>query len=160
MARTWLINDNFLNFIPMKDQKWEKLKYPPLNKMPSFWSALLCSPAASSLHLGMPFFHLFSFPIPPPAFVSCCCCSVAKSCLTLCDPMDCSQPGSMGFPRQEYRRGLPFPSPGDLPDPGIKLVSPALSGRFFTAEPPGKPVNVSTKAQMMVADCLARVSSE
>ena len=36
--------------------------------------------------------------------------------------------------------GLPFPSPGDLPDPGIKSMSPALSGRFFTAEPSGKPM--------------------
>ena len=34
---------------------------------------------------------------------------------------------------------FPFPSPGDLPDPGIELVSPALAGRFFTTEPPGKP---------------------
>ena len=44
-------------------------------------------------------------------------------------------PLSMGFPRQEYRSGLPFPAPGDLLDPGIKptsLVSPALTGRFFT----------------------------
>ena len=46
-------------------------------------------------------------------------------------------PVSMGFSRQEYWSGLPFPSPGDLPDPGIKPVSPALSGRFFTAEPQG-----------------------
>ena len=45
----------------------------------------------------------------------------------------------MGFPRQEYRSGLPFPSPGDLPNPGIKLSSPALAGRFITTEPPGKP---------------------
>ena len=44
----------------------------------------------------------------------------------------------MGFPRQEY--WIPWiPSPGDLPDPGIKPVSPALAGGFFTAEPPGKP---------------------
>ena len=48
-------------------------------------------------------------------------------------------PLSMGFPRQEYWNGLPFPSPGDLPDPGIESVSPALAGRFFTAEPLGKP---------------------
>ena len=46
---------------------------------------------------------------------------------------------SMGFPRQEYRNGLPFPSPGDLPDPGIEPVSPALAGGFFIAEIPGKP---------------------
>ena len=51
-------------------------------------------------------------------------------------------PLSMGFPRQEYWSGLPFPSPGDLSDPGIEptsLVLPALAGRFFTTAPPGKP---------------------
>ena len=53
---------------------------------------------------------------------------VAQSCPTLYDPMDCSLPGSSvhGFPRQKYWSGLPFPSPGDLPDPGIKPGSPAL----------------------------------
>ena len=45
----------------------------------------------------------------------------------------------MGFPRQEYWSGLPFLSPGDLPDPGMEPVAPALAGGFFTAEPPGKP---------------------
>ena len=48
-------------------------------------------------------------------------------------------PLSNGFPRQEYWSGWPLPSPGDLPDTGIKPVSPALVGRFFTTEPPGKP---------------------
>ena len=43
----------------------------------------------------------------------------------------------MGFPSQEYWIGLPFPSPGDLPDSGIEPVSPALD--FLTAEPPGRP---------------------
>ena len=43
----------------------------------------------------------------------------------------------MGFPRQEYWSGLPFPSPGDLPDPGIDLKSSALAGGFFTTKPPG-----------------------
>ena len=47
-------------------------------------------------------------------------------------------PLSMGFPRQEDCNGLPFPSPGDLPDPGIEPRSPALAGGFFTAKPPGK----------------------
>ena len=50
-------------------------------------------------------------------------------------------PLSMEFSRQEYWSGLPFPSPGNLPDPGIKpmsLVSPALAGRFFTSELLGK----------------------
>jgi len=50
----------------------------------------------------------------------------------------CQAPLSMGFPRQEYWSGLPFPSP-DLPDPEIEPMSPALAGRFFTAEPRGKP---------------------
>ena len=46
-------------------------------------------------------------------------------------------PLSMGFPRQEYWSGLPFPYPGDLPNPGIEPMSPALAEGFFTAEPPG-----------------------
>ena len=50
-------------------------------------------------------------------------------------------PPTMEFPRQEYWSELPFPSPGDLPDPGIKLECPALAGRLFTAEPPGEPVS-------------------
>ena len=45
----------------------------------------------------------------------------------------------MGFPGQEYWNGLPFPSPEDLPDSGIELISPTLTGGFFTTEPPGKP---------------------
>ena len=48
-------------------------------------------------------------------------------------------PLSTGFSRQEYWSGLPLPSPGDLPNPGIELTSPALVGRFFFSEPPGKP---------------------
>ena len=49
-------------------------------------------------------------------------------------------PLSTGFPRKEHWSGLPFPPPGDLPNPGIKPacpVSPALTGGFFTTEPPG-----------------------
>ena len=46
---------------------------------------------------------------------------------------------SMGFSRQEYWSGLPFPSPGDLPDPGIGPGSPALEAGALTSEPPGKP---------------------
>ena len=47
-------------------------------------------------------------------------------------------PLSMGFSREEYWSGLPFPSPGDLPDPGIKPRSPALRAETLTSEPPGK----------------------
>jgi len=46
---------------------------------------------------------------------------------------------SMGFSRQEYWSGLPFPSPGDLPDPGIEPRSPALQADVLPSEPPGKP---------------------
>jgi len=48
----------------------------------------------------------------------------------------------MGFPRQEYWSELPFPSPEDLPDPGIKPASPALAGGFFTTEAPRKPISL------------------
>ena len=58
---------------------------------------------------------------------------VTQSCPTLCDPM------SMGFSRQEYWRGLPFPFPEDLPNTGIKLTSPALQADSLLSEPPGKP---------------------
>ena len=50
----------------------------------------------------------------------------------------------MEFSRQEYWSWVTFPSPGDLPNPGIKLASPALSGGFLTTEPPGKPVYMYT----------------
>ena len=59
--------------------------------------------------------------------------------------MPYSPPGcslSMGFPRQEYWSGLPFPSPGDLLYQVIESVSSALAGKLFTTESPGKPVNV------------------
>ena len=63
----------------------------------------------------------------------------------------------MGFPRQAYWSELPFPSPGDLPDPGTKPrspVSPALAGRFFTTEPPGKSASTTTTL-LMEAEKLA-----
>ena len=50
----------------------------------------------------------------------------------------CQASLSMRFPRQEYWSGLPFPSPGDLPDPGVKPMSPELTGGFFIAESLGK----------------------
>ena len=48
-------------------------------------------------------------------------------------------PLPVGFPRQELRSGLPFPSPGDLPNPGIEPGSPALQADILPSEPPGKP---------------------
>ena len=65
----------------------------------------------------------------------------AQWCLTLCDPLVCSLPGSSvhGIFQARYWSGLPFATPGDLPDPGIKPMSLSLAGGLFTAEPPGKP---------------------
>ena len=70
-------------------------------------------------------------------------CVWAQSCLTLCDPwtVACQAPLSMEFSRQEYWSGLPFPTPGDIPNPGIEPefpASPELAGGFFTTVPPGK----------------------
>ena len=63
---------------------------------------------------------------------------VAQLCPTLCDPMDCGLPGSSvhGI----FQAGLPFPSPGDLFNPGIKPGSPALQADTLPSEPPGKPL--------------------
>ena len=67
--------------------------------------------------------------------------SVVSDSATPMDYIACQAPLSMGFSRQEYWSGLPFPPPEDLLDPGIKLMSPApaLAGRFFTTEPPESP---------------------
>ena len=61
---------------------------------------------------------------------------VAKSCLTLVTPWNvaCQAPLFMGFSRQEYWNVLPFPSPGDLPDPGIEPVSPELQADSLPTE--------------------------
>ena len=59
----------------------------------------------------------------------------------------CQAPLSMGFFRQEYWNGLPFPSPGNLPDAGIEPISPVLVGGFFTTEPLGKPTYTRYLAQ-------------
>ena len=66
---------------------------------------------------------------------------VTQSCPIPCDPWTVAHqaPLSMGFSRQEYWSGLPFPSPGDLPDPGIKPRSHALQADALPSEPPGKP---------------------
>ena len=99
-------------------------------------------PNRLSNQLRSPTLQADSLPAEPqekPLIYNVCVC--AQSCPTLCKSMDCSPPDptSMGFPRQEYWSGLPFSSPGDLPDSGIEHASPALAGGFFTTEPPGKP---------------------
>ena len=65
----------------------------------------------------------------------------AQSCPALCDPMDCSPPGSSvhGILQARVLEGLPLPSPGDLPNPGIEPRSPALQADALPSDPPGKP---------------------
>ena len=74
-------------------------------------------------------------------------------------------PLSMGFSRQEYWSGLPFPPPGDLPNPGIELtslMSLALAGGFFTpSTPPGKPLSAVRRSLISCpVDCLNEDLSE
>ena len=73
---------------------------------------------------------------------------VAKSCPTLATPwiVACQAPLSMGFSRQEYWSGLPFPSPGDLPVPGVEPRSPALQADSLSTELWGKPQALWDKA--------------
>ena len=73
-------------------------------------------------------------------FLGACVCALALQA-----------PLSMGFSRQEVWNGLPFPPPGDLPNPGMETESPVLAGRFFITEPPREPhfditVNLSYKS--------------
>ena len=84
-----------------------------------------------------------------------CCCYhlVAKLCLTLCGPMDYSPPGYSvhGISQARILEWLPFPSPGDHPDSRIKTVSPALAGKFFIAEPSGKPIQLKPSGRANVS---------
>ena len=68
--------------------------------------------------------------------------AVFQSCLTLCDPVDCSPPGSSvhGILQARILERLPFPSPGDLPNPGIEPESPALQADALSSEPSRKPL--------------------
>ena len=74
-------------------------------------------------------------------------CVRAQFCWTLGDPMVCSRqaPQSKEFSRQEYWSRLPFPSPEDLPDPGIEPRSPALQADSLLSEPSGKPIIAITE---------------
>ena len=74
---------------------------------------------------------------------------VAQLCRLLATPWTAAYqaPPSMGFDRQEYWSGVPLPSPGDLPDPGIEPRSPALEADALTSEPPKVPLNSAVHGQ-------------
>ena len=80
-------------------------------------------------------------PFPSPA-------KSLLSCLTVCNPMDCSPPGSSvhGILQARILEWVAFPSPGDLPDPGIKPRSPTLQADSLPAEPQGKPFAAVAKS--------------
>ena len=78
----------------------------------------------------------------------------------------CQPPPSTGFSRQEYWSGLPFPSPGDLPDPGIEPWSPTLQADSLSSEPPGNPpilwfiimfVNVRQSHTIICVNCMEKL---
>ena len=69
---------------------------------------------------------------------------VMSNCFVAPWSVACQAPLTMGFFKQEYWSGLPFPSPGDLPDPGRKPASPAWQADSLPSEPPGKPSNTLT----------------
>ena len=86
--------------------------------------------------------HILHSPSPP--FQACIHARPLQSCLTLCDPMECSPPGSSvhGILQARTLEWVACPPPGDLPDPVIKPASPAapcVEGGFFTTEPPENP---------------------
>ena len=76
---------------------------------------------------------------------------VAQLWPTLCSQMNCGPLGSSvrGILQQESWSGLPFPSPGDLPNQRLKLMSPALAGIFFTTAPPGKTSELFTSKESL-----------
>ena len=111
--------------------------------------APLTSLSTSYLGFGWQFLNMIPY----------CVCSVAQSCETLCDPTDCSPPGSSvhAIFRQEYWSGLPFPPPGDLPDPRDRTRDSCISwiGRqvSFITVPPGKPYTWL----LLLLSCFSRV---
>ena len=115
--------NNNLGYVSIKS--CTTLTLPPLNIIP-LWKLFSWT---KSLHFSACF---FSFGRKES--------EVAQSCLTLCDHRNCSLTGSSvhGIFRRKYWSGLPFPSSGALPDPGIKPRSPALQADSLLIEPPGK----------------------
>ena len=90
------------------------------------------------------------------------CLTFAQSCLTLCDPMACNLLGAFvhGILQQEYWSGLPFISPGDLPNPEIEPRSPTLQADSSPAEPPGKFTRCVTYAVVCFIASMGRMQTQ
>ena len=121
----------------------------------------LCNSHSSPLSRHKMFTSISS-KLLPFRFPSACCsfaistitgCVSAQLCLTLGNPLDCSPPGFsvLGIFQARILEWVAIPTPGDLPDPGIKPTSPetpAFAGTFFTTEPLGKPQEMLWKGVM------------
>ena len=128
------------NRVMNKDtEEWRKVTYQP--------NSLLCLESHMVLyiqhnfyikqHKVFPTWKYYFFKAVFFKFITCICAKSLQLCLTLCDPVVCSPPGSAVYEisRQEYWSGLPCPPLGALPDSGIEpasFISLALAGRFFT----------------------------
>ena len=145
--RLWVMEISFLEFERRFKMEMNRnmciLKWIHSISWCSFWLLSFC------------FFQIFS---KISVFQSTVCVSVCvwiiQSSMTLCHPMDYSPPGSsaMGFSRQEYWSGLPFPIPGDLPDPGIEPSPPTLQADSLLSEPPG----IRCELRKKICFCLSR----
>ena len=119
-----------------RQEHWSGLPCPPPRDLPNprIEPTSLPSPARADR-------FFFFLPLAPPEKPHpTACVSAAQLCQVLCNFMDWGLPGSSvhGISRQEYSSGLPFPFPGDSPDPGIEHRSPALQADSLSSEPPGK----------------------
>ena len=134
---------------PSLKEHWlhlEKRKGPVMAARGSYFWHLFCLFVLWLLHVACGI--LVPWPVIKPGPSAVEAWSPNHGCMPSCSVMsDCLQPPwvvapqvplSMELPMQECWSGLPFPSPGDLPDPGLELMSPALVGGFFITEPPGK----------------------
>ena len=125
-------------------------------EIPAHASLSKQSPAMLVVHCWLSQSYLF-----PCVCVCVCACACAWSVshVTLfVTPYTAARqaPLSLGFPKQEYWSGLPFPPPGNLPNPGIKptsLAPPALAGGFFTSAPPRKPIFSVDRSQTSQTSC-------
>ena len=131
---------------------WILSCFPEAPAVFQFLTVVTCLITCPVLSAYLPCFTSHSLPAFPGVCVCVCVCVcvrarlVTQPCPTLCDPRTCQSPLSMVFPRQAYWSGFPFPSPGDLPHPGIEpasLVSPALESDSLPAEPMGKAIKVA-----------------